>query len=165
MNDVPSQPPSSDASASPPARKKRPVLWRSFWLTFLAVSLVAAWYSFYAPPNSVAWAESYVSAQQEAADTGKPIILFFTGEWCAPCRVMKRQVWADPEVAALVNAQFVTVAVDVDDAESAPLMERYNVVGPPVTIVTDAQGNALRWRAGRVGKTEFLELLSPSDPS
>ena len=78
---------------------------------------------------------------------------------------MKRQVLADPEVEALINAQFVPVALDVDDPENAALMERYNIVGPPVIIVTDAEGNALRWQAGGMNKTEFLELINPSDPS
>ncbi|MFQ5503137.1 MAG: thioredoxin family protein [Phycisphaerae bacterium] len=157
--------PSSDNAESPPVRKKRSHFWRFFWLTFLAVSLVAAWYSYYVPSNSITWADNYTSAQQQAADTGKPIILYFTGTWCVPCRIMKRQVWADEQVAAMVNAQFIPVAIDVDNPDYAEVLARYNVVGPPVTIVTDPQGNALQWRAGGIGKTEFLELLKTSNPS
>ncbi len=77
---------------------------------------------------------------------------------------MKRQVWADQEVTALVNDQFIPVALDVDDPENADLMERYNIVGPPVIIVTDIEGNALRWRVGGMSKADFLELLNPSNP-
>lgn len=139
-------------------------LWRGFWLTFLVASLAYAWYSFYVPSNKVAWAGNFTLAQQQAADTEKPIILYFTGEWCVPCRIMKRQVWADQEVTALVNDQFIPVALDVDDPENAALMERYSIVGPPVTIVTDVEGNALRWRVGGMSKADFLELLNPSNP-
>ena len=165
MNDSPSQSSSADNSDSPSAKKKKLSIWRGFWLIFLVVSLAYAWYSFYVPSNNVAWAGNFTQAQQQAADSGKPIILYFTGEWCVPCRIMKRQVLADPEVEALINAQFVPVALDVDDPENAALMERYNIVGPPVIIVTDAEGNALRWQAGGMNKTEFLELINPSDPS
>ncbi len=77
---------------------------------------------------------------------------------------MKRQVWADQEVTALVNDQFIPVALDVDDPENADLMERYNIVGPPVIIVTDIEGNALRWQVGGMSKADFLELLNPSNP-
>ncbi len=77
---------------------------------------------------------------------------------------MKRQVWADPEVAALVNSQFIPVAIDVDESENAEWLSRYKVGGAPVTIVTDAHGNALRWRVGGISKTEFLELLSEPNP-
>ena len=165
MNDLPSQLPSSDNSESPPDRKKIFHFWRCFWLIFLVVSLAFAWYSFYVPSNSIAWADNYTSAQQQAANSGKPIILYFTAKWCVPCRIMKRQVWADEQVTASVNAQFIPVAIDLDNPDNAEVLARYNVSGTPVTIVTDPQGNALQWRAGGIGKSEFLELLRVSNPS
>jgi len=165
MNETPSQLPSSGNSELLPDREKIFHFWRCFWLTFLVVSLAYAWYSFYVPANNITWADNYTSAQQQSADSGKPIILYFTGEWCSPCRVMKRQVWADDEVMTSVNAQFIPVAIDVDDSDNAAVLARYNVGGAPVTIITDSQGNALRWRAGGIGKSEFLELLRAPNPS
>lgn len=146
-------------SESLPKRKKMFHFWRFFWLTFLVVSLAYAWYCFYVSTNNIAWADNYTSAKQQSADTGKPIILYFTGEWCSPCRIMKRQVWADDEIMASVNSQFIPVAIDVDDPDNAAMLARYKVGGAPVTIITDTQGNALRWRAGGMGKSEFIELL------
>lgn len=133
--------------------------WRIFWLTFLAVSLAYAWHSFYVPSNAIVWAENYASARQQAADSGRPVILSFTGTWCVPCRIMKRQVWADEQVMQLVNARFIPVAIDVDNSENAAVLARYKIAGPPVTIVVDPQGNVLDWRAGRISKAEFIELL------
>lgn len=165
MNESPSQLPSSSNSELPPDRKKIFHFWRCFWLTFLVVSLAYAWYSFYVPTNSIAWADDYTSAQQKAEDSGKLIILYFSGEWCVPCRVMKRQVWADEEVKKAVNAQFIPVAIDVANPDDAALLVRYKVGGAPVTIIADPQGNALRWRVGGIGKSEFLELLRAPNPS
>ena len=93
--------------------------WRCFWLVFLVVSLAYAWYCFYVPANTIAWAANYASAQTLATDSGKPIILYFTGKWCVPCRVMQRQVWADEEVAAAVTARFIPVAIDLDNGPGA----------------------------------------------
>ncbi|MCA9441849.1 MAG: thioredoxin family protein [Candidatus Omnitrophica bacterium] len=165
MNESPSQSPSSGNADPPPDRKRKFHFWQCFWLTFLVVSLAYAWYSFYVPSNSIAWADNYTSAQHQAADSGKPMILYFTGEWCVPCRVMKRQVWADEEVRILVNSQFIPVAIDMDNPDDVALLARYNVSGAPVTIITDPQGNALRWRAGGIGKSEFLELLRAPNQS
>lgn len=165
MNDLPSQSTSSDNAESAPARKKAPLLWRGFWLLFLVVSLMYAWYSFYVPSNHIAWAENYTAAQQRAVDAGKPMILYFTATWCVPCRIMKRQVWADEQVTTAVNGQFIPVAIDVDDPENAALLDRYNIGGTPLTIVTDPQGNAVQWRVGGIGKSDFLELLEASTPS
>lgn len=165
MNELRPELPSSVNSEPPPDRKRVLHFWRCFWLTFLVISLAYAWYSFYVPTNNITWADNYTSAQQQAADSGKPIILYFTGEWCSPCRVMKRQVWADDEVKTSVNSQFIPVAIDVDNPDNAAVLGRYNVGGAPVTIITDPQGNALRWRVGGIGKSEFLELLIAPNPS
>ncbi len=78
---------------------------------------------------------------------------------------MKRQVWADEQVMALVNAQFIPVKIDVDNPADAAVLARYKVGGSPVTIVTDPQGNTLDWRVGGISKSEFLELLDSSSPS
>ncbi|MHC4380578.1 MAG: hypothetical protein ACYSU1_05760 [Planctomycetota bacterium] len=52
-----------------------------FWRLFLVGSVAFAWYSFYVPSNSIAWAQDFTVAQEQAGDTGKPILLFFTAEW------------------------------------------------------------------------------------
>ena len=109
----------------------------------LVVSLGYAWYCFYVPSNNVAWAKDYTSAQQQAAQSGKPIILFFTGKWCVPCRIMKRNVWADEQVTASVNAGFIPVTIDVDDPNAAAALSRYRVGATPTTIITDPQGKVL----------------------
>jgi protein disulfide-isomerase len=140
-------------------------LWIWFWRVTLVVSLSYAWYCFYVPSNSIVLADNYTSAQHQAAQSGKPIILFFTGKWCVPCKIMKRQVWADDQVMNTVNAAFIPVTIDVDDPNNAAVLVRYNVGGTPITIVTDPNGNALQWRVGGIGKSEFLELLRASDPS
>lgn len=164
MNDSQSQLPSSTDAGSPPDRNKFFRFWRCFWLAFLVLSLAYAWYSFYVPSNSVAWADNYTLAQQQADQTGKPMILFFTGKWCAPCRIMKRNVWADEQVTATVNVAFIPVMIDVDDPNAAAVMSRYSVGGTPNTIVTDPQGNVLQQKEGGMGKTEFLELLGALNP-
>ncbi len=77
---------------------------------------------------------------------------------------MKRNVFADQQVMTSVNSGFVPVAIDVNRAEDAALLARYNVVGPPITIVTDHHGTVLRWRAGSLTKREFLEFLRDTPP-
>ena len=117
MNEAQSKSQPSAGTASQTDRSKFN-FWRWFWIATLVVSLAYAWYCFYVPSNNIAWAADYTSAQQQASQTGKPIILFFTGKWCVPCRIMKRTVWADEQVTALVNASFIPVTIDVDDPGS-----------------------------------------------
>ncbi|MEM7517587.1 MAG: thioredoxin family protein [Planctomycetota bacterium] len=149
------------AAATPPKAKPNRFA-QAFWLTFLVVSLGYAWYSFYVPSNDVDWADSLASAQSRAVASDKPMILFITGEWCVPCRIMKREVWADEQVAQRVNTDFVPVAIYVDGPDAAATADRYGALGTPSTIVTDPEGNVLKSEWGGLSKTEFLGLLDAS---
>lgn len=145
---------------SPKATKtKSHPFWRLFWLTFLVVSLAYAWYSFYVPSNDVAWADNMVSAKELVNDSDKNMMLFFTGDWCVPCRIMKREVFADKEVTKAINSQVVPVIINVDDPNVEELIKHYKVGTTPITIFTNPQGEVLDYAVGKIGKTEFLEML------
>ncbi len=159
MTDATPQSPSSNEPASRPHPGQFLWWWQWFWRVTLVVSLYYAWYCFYVPSNDIAWADNFASAQRQAAESDKPIILFFTGTWCVPCKIMKRKVWADEQVTELVNAEFIPVTIDVDDPGAAVAVSRYRVGFTPITIITDSQGKVLRYRGGGLDKAEFLELL------
>jgi protein disulfide-isomerase len=139
-------------------RKSHPV-WRLFWLTFLVASLGYAGYSFYVPSNDVVWADDTESARQLASDSDKPVMMFFTATWCVPCRIMKREVFADPKVARAINAEVVPVMVYADSPGGDALFDQYNVGGTPITIFTDSSGNVLDYAVGGIGKDEFMDML------
>ncbi|WP_417735944.1 thioredoxin family protein [Rosistilla oblonga] len=141
------------------SRKRFFHFWRCFWLAFLVISLGYAWYCFYVPANRVAWADNFQTAQQQAVAEDKPMVLFFTGQWCVPCRIMKRTIWADDQVSALVNESLVPVAIDIYDPRSNATIARYHVGATPLTVVTDSTGNVVQWKQGGMSKAEFLELL------
>lgn len=135
-------------------------LWRGFWWVTLVVSLGYAWHCFYVPNNSIAWADEYGSAKQQTVQSGKPMILFFTGQWCVPCRIMKRTVWADDQVESVVNAGFTPILIDVGEpGASTEALEHYKVDATPTTIIADAEGNVLEQVQGGMSKSEFLTLL------
>ena len=163
MNDAQSESKPCTDLASQPHRGKFN-FWRWFWLSFLVVSLGYAWYSFYVPSNKVTWAKDFASAQQQAAQSGKPIIMFFTGKWCVPCRIMKRNVWADEDVEATVKAGFTPVMIELDDPNAAETVSRFRVGATPTTIITDPQGNILERAEGGMGKTVFLGWLGKLKP-
>ena len=161
-NAEPQPTPPGDISATP--QKGKFNFWRWFWLSTIPISLVWVWHDFYVPANHITWAKDYPSAQQQAVKSGKPMILFFTGVWCVPCRVMKRNVWADGEVEAVVQAGFVPVMMDVDDPNAAETVNQYRVVATPTTVITDPQGKVVEWARGGMNKAEFLGLLTKANP-
>lgn len=152
--------PANSSTNSPEIKKKQShPFWRWFWLTFLVVSLAYAWYSFYVPSNDVAWADNMVSAKELANNSNKNMLLFFTGEWCVPCRIMKREVFADKEVMKAINSQVVPVMINIDAPNATEIVKHYKIGGTPITIFTDPEGKVLDYAVGKIGKTEFLEML------
>jgi len=133
--------------------------WRWFWLTFLVVSLWYAWYSFYVPSNDMVWNDDMVSAQKLADSSDKNIMLFFTGEWCSPCRIMKREIFGDKEAMNAINAKVIPVEINIDDPNVEELVKHYNIGATPTTVLIDPEGNVIDYAVGKVGKTEFLEML------
>lgn len=142
-----------------PSKKKSHPFWQFFWLTFLVVSLWYAWYSFYAPSNDITWADDIEYAQKLANSSDKNIMVFFTAEWCSPCRIMKREVFADNEVMKAINSKVVSVEINIDDPNTEKLVKQYNIGATPTTIFIDPQGKVIDYAVGKVDKSKFLEML------
>jgi len=142
-----------------PSKKKSHPFWQFFWLTFLVVSLWYAWYSFYAPSNDITWTNDIESAQKLASNNDKNIMIFFTADWCSPCRIMKRKVFGDKEVINVINAKVVPVEINIDDPNSETLIKQYNIEATPTTIFINPDGKVIDYAVGKVEKTKFLEIL------
>jgi len=153
-----------DNSSKKFAKNKSHPFWKWFWLTFLVVSLAYAWYSFYAPSNDIEWVNDITSTQELTNNSDKNTILFFTGKWCSPCRIMKREVFSDKEVEGIINLQFTPVMIDIDNANTKEIVKYYKVSATPTTIILDSQGEVLDYVVGKIEKKKFLEMLSDFEP-
>jgi protein disulfide-isomerase len=149
----------ADKSSQKIDKKKSHPFWRWFWLTFLVVSLAYAWYSFYAPSNEIEWVSNITSPQELSKYPNKNTLIFFTGKWCSPCRIMKREIFTDNEVEKIINSQFTPLLIDIDKPSTKELVNYYNIVETPTTIILDPQGQVLHFVVGKIEKKQFLDLL------
>jgi uncharacterized protein YyaL (SSP411 family) len=80
-----------------------------------ALALAASSYLRSARHQPVQWhawgADAFARAQLE----DKPILLDIGAVWCHWCHVMDRESYENPEIAALINQNFVAVKVDRDE--------------------------------------------------
>ncbi len=60
--------------------------------------------------------EGMAAARRE----GKPVMVDFTGYGCVNCRKMELAVWTDPQVAELLNDDYVLITLYVDDKTPLP---------------------------------------------
>lgn len=100
-----------------------------------------------------------VGEEEVLADReGKPILYFFTADWCAPCHQLKRTLFADPEKASHIAASFVPVEVQdtrVETGRNEPAVdeaiERYRVSSLPTLVVALPDGKELAQQRGYAG--------------
>ena len=111
--------------------------------------------------DRVAWRYSYNQAVAESTETGKPILVYFTSDWCGPCKQMKAWVFSDKGVADMIEYGFIPVRVDLS-SEGLPdqhLADRYGVQAIPTIITLTTDGRAISTSAGYLNKSELLSWL------
>ena len=140
-------------------KKKKHPFWSFFWLIFLVVSLWYAWYSFYVPSNEIKWVSNISNQELLANNSNKNTLVFFTAKWCSPCRIMKREIFADQQVEEIVNSKFRAIIIDVDNPETKDIVNQYNAYATPTTILLDSKGKVIERRVAKIEKDEFLEML------
>jgi len=99
-------------------------------------------------------------SKEMANNSNKNIMVFFTGKWCSPCRIMKREVFADNEVMEAIDEKFVRVEINIDEPNSQALVKQYNIGATPTTIFIDPTGKVIDYAVGKIEKKRFLEMLS-----
>ncbi len=93
--------------------------------------------------TAVAWGHDVPDAFSASAAQNKPVLLFFTADWCPPCRRLKSGPLSDDAIADHIESNFVPVKVDLTspgEAENLAASD-FGVQGIPVLIVADANGN------------------------
>lgn len=92
----------------------------------------------------------------------KIMMLDYYADWCISCKVMERDVFSSPEIAAELNHLHLVQAdvTDVNERTTA-LLEKFKLFGPPSILFFDTNGNELANLRiqGEVGKASFEKTL------
>jgi thiol:disulfide interchange protein DsbD len=112
--------------------------------------------------SPVQWASYSAMTIEAAKSAGKPAIIDFFADWCAPCKELDEETFTDPRVVEQFKS-FVAVKANLtrDDAQVAALRRQYGVYGVPVIVFLGPDGQERRelrlndW----VPPNEFLELM------
>jgi thiol:disulfide interchange protein len=111
----------------------------------------------------------WVPAEQAAAlaSDERPLFYNFTAEWCAPCRVLERDVFANPARARTLSRSYVPVRVldrQREDGANPPaveaLEERFAVGAFPTLVVARPDGTVLARLEGYQGGQSFTEFMN-----
>ncbi|MGY4706168.1 cytochrome c biogenesis protein CcdA [Candidatus Bipolaricaulota sp. J31] len=115
--------------------------------------------------SSIAW-EEY---DPDALGGGKPVLLYFTAEWCVYCRKLEATTFSDGSFIAFLEGAGIR-PIKVDLTVRTPLNEairrRYGVMGVPTLILLSPDGEELTRYAGYIEpdplERRLKEALGPS---
>ena len=116
------------------------------------------------PVDSIEWLTNLEVAKEAATQSGKPVLMKFTADWCGPCVQMKQSVFSDPDVGSLINDRFVPVVVDVTNpgSPSQAVANRHGVQALPTLVLLSPNGAELARKIGYVDASELLDWLNAS---
>jgi thioredoxin 1 len=100
------------------------------------------------------WQEALATAKAE----NKLIFLDAYASWCGPCKMLKRNVFTNPDVAAFYNENFVNVAIDMEKGVGPKLAQQYRVTAYPTLFFIDGDGNVVRKAVGYHNPNQLLAL-------
>lgn len=113
----------------------------------------------------VDWIDSK-QAIEKSRKLDKPILYYFTAQWCPPCRTLKQQVFADKQLAKEINQLFVPVQVTdrtredgANSLEVDHLQKKYKVDAFPTLIVVKAGRSDIRAEKGFKDKQAAKEFI------
>ncbi len=64
--------------------------------------------------------DDYDAGMRYAAETGRPVIIDFSGHGCVNCRKMEGAVFDTEEISTIIRENFVLIKLMVDDKQSLP---------------------------------------------
>ena len=76
-------------------------------------------------PHGIVAFDDYEIGLAYAKKVGKPVLLDFTGDNCANCRLMEDKVWSKPEILPLIKEKVVLISLYCDRKIELPKEQQY----------------------------------------
>ena len=107
------------------------------------------------------WIATYDEALEISKKENKPILLYFTGsDWCAPCKVLDKELFHTEKFKELSDKNLVLLEVDIPRkhdllspdkiSENLYLKEKYRVNSFPTLLFVNHKGKKISEKSGYV---------------
>lgn len=106
--------------------------------------------------GGVRFIEGYEAGGRQARRENRPMLVFFTAEWCQFCHLMEQDAFLHQEVVAK-SQQFVCVLVDAD--REPEVCRQFEINGYPTIQFLTAGGVPLNRLVGRRDATQLLAQM------
>jgi thioredoxin-related protein len=142
-------------SSSPSNTSAQKPLWGIF-VILVAVSALVTISKLFRAKEIVPWRTDFIAAREESRTSHKPILAYFTADWCGPCDEMKHTTWADKHVEETLR-DYVPVKIDID--HNLDLAMKYNADPIPLLAILNDEGHIVRQYTGLIEPADFVLWL------
>ena len=128
----------------------------------LALAIITGIGLFAPETDAIEW-NDYDAKQIEAAlESGQPVLIKFTADWCTTCAVVDKVVYKRREIADLIEQKgILAVKADTTTSDMAATIDLagiYNEPAVPVTVVISPDGQKTHL-PGLISKTDLKEAI------
>lgn len=156
------------AEALSGSTRARPTLLLIVALALLVARVVVGIYQEKHPPamaDLVHW-RPIEGSEATAREQHRALLYDFTADWCVPCQVMQREVFADPVIAREIERGFLPVRVldrTREEGSNTPavdsLLRRFRVNSFPTLVVVPPGGGDPVVMVGYEGRAATIQRL------
>lgn len=115
--------------------------------------------------QGIRFRESDYNTVLEAAKTqNRNVLFYFTHPYCAPCKIMERTVFNQPDIIKLVDESSIPVKVDCVDEKpfARAIQKQFEINRFPTLLIVDTAGNILDESSGFMDKEELMVFMQES---
>lgn len=94
----------------------------------------------------------------KARANNKLVFVEFYADWCAPCKLMEKEVFSDKTVGEYFNKNFVNVKVDTESRNGPDIAGIFQVNALPTLLFLDDIGKVIERREGTMFQEELIKL-------
>jgi len=102
---------------------------------------------------------AFADVLAKSKETGKPVFIDFTTDWCGWCKKLDKDTYAQASGADAMKA-FVNVRIDAEKGEGKDVAKRYGVKSYPTLVIVDATGDEVDRISGYMPPEPFLKEVA-----